>query len=264
MPAIRSAALRTEIMFAELDGTVVDRGEYIVVRTPSNPTFFWGNFIVFRDAPAPADLAPGGVRESQFAKEFPTARHRLFAWDDIHAASFDASPFEPLGFTRDDTVLRRIERAAELEPSSSTWNIRETRVEEWGAVFELCDRCMTPDTIFAAGYREFLRIQVERYARLVDAGHGRWFGVFVDGALVATCGVFTHAGLSRFQMVNVDAPWRRRGIAAALVSRVTQFALEKWPEPVHIGSWPDTEADRLYARLGFTQVEHTTSLLRRI
>ncbi|HEX4516894.1 MAG TPA: hypothetical protein VH054_25275 [Polyangiaceae bacterium] len=38
---IRSIGMATDAMFAAFDGAVIDRGEYVVVSTPKNPTFFW-------------------------------------------------------------------------------------------------------------------------------------------------------------------------------------------------------------------------------
>jgi hypothetical protein len=36
---IRPLGYRTDLFFPAFDGQIVDRGEYVVVRTPSNPTF---------------------------------------------------------------------------------------------------------------------------------------------------------------------------------------------------------------------------------
>ncbi len=44
---IRSLAYQTDLFFPRFDGEVVDRGDYTVIRTPSNPTFHWGNFLLF-------------------------------------------------------------------------------------------------------------------------------------------------------------------------------------------------------------------------
>jgi hypothetical protein len=50
---LRSLGYRIDLMFPRFDGLVVDRGGYPVVRTPSNPRFWWGNFLLF---PAPLAL----------------------------------------------------------------------------------------------------------------------------------------------------------------------------------------------------------------
>src|SRR5579859_874070 len=62
----------------------VRRGEgYLVVRSPSNPGHYWGNLLVFDDAPAPGD---GRRWEERFDAELgsePGVLHRTFAWDRL-------------------------------------------------------------------------------------------------------------------------------------------------------------------------------------
>jgi len=256
---VRSLALRTEIMFAAMDGEVVDRGDYVVARTPSNPTFFWGNFIILPSAPSVSECEPGGRWVRAFQREFPEAKHLLVAWDEPHAEAFDAKPFAPLGFVPDETSLLRF---ADATPRASAWEPRHLRDDEWDAAFALLDRAMTPLNDSADGYKRFLRIQVERYRRLVARGLGAWFGVFEGGALVGTCGVFSHDGLCRFQTVAVDQTHRRRGICSALVDHVVRHAQQRWPsQPILIGAAPASAAERIYLRAGFEPIEHTVALL---
>ena len=53
---IRSLAYQTDLFFPRFDAEVVDRGDYLVIRTPSNPTFHWGNFLLFAQPPGAGDL----------------------------------------------------------------------------------------------------------------------------------------------------------------------------------------------------------------
>ena len=59
---IKSLGYRTDLLLLELSGSVFhDAGEYVVVRTPDNPGFWWGNFLLYRTPFAPGDTktAPG-------------------------------------------------------------------------------------------------------------------------------------------------------------------------------------------------------------
>ena len=48
---IRSLGFRTDLRLLEMTGSVIeDRGTHLVVRTPANPTYFWGNFLLLRAA----------------------------------------------------------------------------------------------------------------------------------------------------------------------------------------------------------------------
>jgi hypothetical protein len=43
------------LIFPAFEGEIIDRGAYIVVRTPYNPTIYWGNFLLFEKSPAEGD-----------------------------------------------------------------------------------------------------------------------------------------------------------------------------------------------------------------
>ena len=53
---VRSLGYRTDLFFPAFDGRIVDRGEYLVIQTPANPTYHWGNFLLFEAPPREGDL----------------------------------------------------------------------------------------------------------------------------------------------------------------------------------------------------------------
>jgi hypothetical protein len=44
---ITSLARQTDLIFHEYDGEVLDRGNYVAIRTPKNPGYHWGNYLIF-------------------------------------------------------------------------------------------------------------------------------------------------------------------------------------------------------------------------
>jgi hypothetical protein len=78
---ITSLAYRTDLMLLELSGSeLTDRGEYVVVRTPANPSYWWGNYLLFRTAFAPGDTAS---RLELFHDELPDAKHVALGIDTV-------------------------------------------------------------------------------------------------------------------------------------------------------------------------------------
>jgi len=70
---ITSLGFRTDVALRVLEGAnVTDRGDYLVIRTPDNPDFWWGNFLLLADLPGPGQT---GAWLARFATEFPAARH---------------------------------------------------------------------------------------------------------------------------------------------------------------------------------------------
>ena len=76
---VRSLAFRTDLALLERGGTeVTDRGTHLVVRTPGNPTFYWGNFMLLSEPPTRCrrrGLA-GGVRRQVPRRPTPGVRCR--------------------------------------------------------------------------------------------------------------------------------------------------------------------------------------------
>ena len=56
---VSSLGFRTDLALLTASGSIVeDRGTHLVVRSPDNPSYFWGNFILLAQPPV-----PGGERE---------------------------------------------------------------------------------------------------------------------------------------------------------------------------------------------------------
>ena len=89
-----------------LDHVIEQRDGYLVVRSPGNPTYYWGNLLLFDEPPAAGD-APRweALFEEAFADE-PRVRHRTFAWDRA-----DGEPGGARGVRRARLRHRREHRA---------------------------------------------------------------------------------------------------------------------------------------------------------
>jgi hypothetical protein len=89
-------------MVRALEGSHIDdRGEYLVIRTPRNPDFWWGNFLLIGAPPQPGE-AP--VWLQTFATEFPQARHVALGVDVIEVSAVP----EPLGHHQGTGRRRRL------------------------------------------------------------------------------------------------------------------------------------------------------------
>jgi len=241
--------MATEAMFAAFDGAVIDRGDYVVVSTPKNPTFFWGNHIVFPEAPRVSDIEPW---TKIFERELPYAKHRAFMCDRIDGEGFDYEPLRPLGFIPDPTCVMRLD-GDPIGPAADLVALAKPP-------FDLLDACFTNGR---DAYRDFLRIQIDRYAAMIASGFGRWFAIVENGSPIATCGVFPYEDTCwRFQLVAVHPEHRKRGHAASLVSTVCREARRIRPMPMILGCVPASAAQRIYARLGFAPIEHTMAIVR--
>ena len=86
---VRSLAFRTDLALLTLGGSVVeDHGSRLVVRTPDNPAFHWGNFYLLEQPPR-ADEVDALV--ATYDAEFATSKHRAFGVDgtEDHGEALD-------------------------------------------------------------------------------------------------------------------------------------------------------------------------------
>ena len=262
---LRSLGYRTDLIFPAFDGEIIDRGDYLVVRSPLNPSFYWGNFLLFAEPPRNGDLQKW---RDLFAKEIgaaPTYEHQAFGWDlsDVEAVEAGAiEPFLQAGFSVNrDAVLTA---SAPRPPArlSSEVDIQPLRPERHAQAVALQVLCREPEHE-EAGYREFRQRAMDRYRRMEAARLGHWYGAFLGDQLVADLGVFHDGrGLGRYQSVETHPDFRRRGIAGRLVYEAGRLAIaEHGLRTLVIIAEDDSSPSRLYQSAGFEPTEKTMSLL---
>jgi len=261
-PAL-SLGWQTDLMFARFDGQVTDRGNHLLVRTPGNPTYWWGNFLLFHHAPGVGDLERWmALFDEQIERVQPESRHRAFGIDvrerlvlppDFAAAGFTLNEATVLTLTSDQLLA-----PAKALPPRVAFRVLDLPRDSAPVV----DKQVAVDSgrFEAAGYRVFAERQMARYAAMQRAGLGHWLGLVaeVDGraVLVASCGLFRDParadGLGRFQYVSTHPDWRRRGLCTALVHAACRHGFEATDlRTLVMVADPDDVAIGVYESLGF-------------
>jgi ribosomal protein S18 acetylase RimI-like enzyme len=270
--AVRVADLRlgwqSHLLACRFGAEVIERDDCVVLRTPDNPTYYWGNCLILPDVPRDGDVDRWLARfDDEIARRQPESRHvaigvdasvlghALPRWRAAGVDEFDdmaVLALEPAGLIdapppRVPTVeLRRMQLDDELELAV------EAQVAARDASFE------------AEGYRLFRRRSMQRVAAMHAAGIAQWYGAFVDGVLAADCGLVHDHRTARFQYVETQVAWRRRGLCRALVTAVCRDAF------VRLGlarlvmcADPHDVAIDIYRAVGFEQLETFWCLQRR-
>ena len=273
-----SLGWRTDLIFARFDAEVIARPEYLLVRTPHNPNFWWGNFLLFDRAPVEGDAATWLANfEAEIASRQPDSRHVAFGIDTSDPFEMPADLLRA-GFTRDaDTVLtmQRTQLRTPALPLPLPAGFRVATLElplHADAAAELQVASDEGEHLPLDDYRMYRARQMQRYAAMQRAGLGHWFGVFAatdrGEQLVADCGLFRDGlgagALGRFQHVETHPQFRRRGLCRALLHAVCLhgFELMGLRELVIVAD-PDDVAIGLYESLGFVRGANTWHLQRR-
>jgi ribosomal protein S18 acetylase RimI-like enzyme len=243
---IRSLGYRSDLMIRVLEGSqVTDRGPYMVIRTPQNPDFWWGNFLLLRSMPERAD-----PWLDTFAAEFPGSRHLTLGVDVT-----DATDGGTLDGMRGQ-LLAVLTAASLHEPPFPHQGavVRPLAGEDDWQQAALLRAEISADTPGASS--QFLSARTAAERALTEAGHGWWFGAFVDGELAATLGLITDgSGLARYQNVETHPNFRRQGLAGTLVWRAGEHAVRSGAQTLVIVADLGEGAIRVYRSVGFTQTQ---------
>jgi ribosomal protein S18 acetylase RimI-like enzyme len=249
---IASLAFRTDLAMLEHSGsTLEDHGTYVVARTPHNPTYWWGNFLLLRAAPRDVDEARAWL--ATFERELPGARHRTFGVDGTAGTADDLAPFAELGLdTEWSSVMTATAVHEPPHPAEAAYRPL-TSDDDWEQQLALTMAGEDPSDYsldFCTG-----KTRAERH--LVEAGYGAWWGAFGGGSLLASMGLFTASeGLARFQSVKTHPDARGRGLAGTLVHRVSRYGFDELDaRALVMVADPDYLAIRIYRRVGFAETE---------
>jgi GNAT superfamily N-acetyltransferase len=251
---LASLGFRTDVALRVAEGSeVTDHGGYLVVRSPANPGFWWGNFLLLRAWPRAGD---GWL--DRFAAEFPQAKHVAIGVDATEAGGGLPAEFGSL-MPETSTVLtcigiqapEHVSTEAEIRPLESG--------QDWRQSVELTQRCYGEQS---PGDFQQLRSAARR--RLTQAGRAAWFGAFDGGRLVAQLGICdAGGGLARYQDVETDPAARRRGLAGTLVWQAGLFARAEFgASTLVIVADPAEGAIRIYRGCGFADAQTQFSFAR--
>lgn len=100
---VRSLAFRTDLALLTLAGSEVeDRGSHLVVRTPNNPGYRWGNFYLLVRPPQ-ADEVDAII--AAYDADFPRSRHRTFGVDGTADQRETLAPLAAVGLRIDGATV---------------------------------------------------------------------------------------------------------------------------------------------------------------
>ena len=244
----------TDVAVLTLSGSSVDdRGDHLVVRTPANPTYHWGNCILVTD-PAAADDADRWVHV--FGATFPSA-----TWVAIGLPRLPNDRRAWAAYELDlevDQVL-----VASTLPDQTTrpdaFSIRRLTGDDWeqDIALTIAENRRTGDWETDT-YTAFARARTETKRDISARDDGAYFGAFADGLLTASLGIVRCGRTGRYQNVLTDASYRQRGLASHLLGVAARWAASHGCNRWVIITEATNPARRVYQRIGLEP--HTTNV----
>jgi GNAT superfamily N-acetyltransferase len=253
---IKSLGRRTDLIFAKFSGSVVDRGSYTLIQTPSNPEYHWGNYIIFNEAPKSGALKEWTAIFDREFNYYSEPHHYVFTWDTAENKKGQHEEFINANFELDSaTVLSATKLIPPLHINNQVQVRRISSDNDWLDVTRLQILCADP-RFLNEDYSQFKQRQMAAYYKMSESGIGSWFGAFIDGNLVGDLGIFFEGGVGRYQNVGTHPDYRRQGICGTLVYQAGLVAFEEFRvNQLVMEADAEYHAARIYESVGFKQTE---------
>lgn len=272
MSLLQSLSLgwQTDLIFPRFDGLVLERPDCVVVRTPSNPLFYWGNCLILPQRPDDADLEHWLQRfDEEVGCHTRESGHVAIGFDA-------AAPFAPMhawlaaGFQLFATSQLELQaqmprRPATALPSAYFRFAALDLSQPWQLEAAVELQCVSDASQYEPEHhRLHRRRQMQRYAAMQAAGLGHWFGIWRGAQLVADCGLFRDGRLGRFQHVGTHPDWRRRGLCTVLVEQVSAYGFGAMGlDRLIMCADPQDVAIGIYESIGYQRRSHCWGAQRR-
>lgn len=249
-------------MIRALEGSqVVHDPDYVTVRTPANPAFWWGNFVLLPARTAREGPEPG---LALFRSEFPASAHVALGIDVTSGAAGGLDDFAAAGLdVQHDTVLTARALREPPHPNHAAVLRELAGDDDWQQSVRLRAVCDAEESSSPAA-PAFLAARDVARRSLAGTGHGAWFGAFLDGQLASQLGVFSDGrGVARYQEVATHPDARRQGLAAALLGHAARYAIDHLAATtLVIVADPGEPAIGVYRGVGFADRETEVSVSR--
>lgn len=257
-------ALRTDVGILRLKGSSVeDRGDHVLLRTPQNPQFHWGNCILVTEG----DVDDAQRWTAEFSRAFPEA--------DWVAVGLPRSPGDEgrRAYAAAGLTVRRLSAmdAETAPPRTACPDGFQSRPLEtnsdWEQLIRMDIEEACADGVYTAcAYEPFARGQAAAARELCNRGRAVWLGAFSGRRLCSALGVVLlgadRAGDSgarrreaRYQSVLTAPSHRRRGLAGHLIGEAGGWSAAAGALRWTIVTESDHPAGRLYASMGFREAE---------
>lgn len=258
---------RTDFLLHRVGAEVIERADCLVVRSPGNEGFYWGNCLMIPQTPGDGDLAHWLRRfDEEVAAGRPGVRHVAIGVNGPVPPEGTLPSWIESGFEFIETATLRLMPGQLRSPSEAEVDVapRLRPIDFTRDIPAFVDlQCADPQGHEPEGYRVFREKQMRRFAQLYAMGQGDWFGLWVGDALVADCGLLREGALGRFQNVLVHPAWRRRGLCRTLIHSVCRWGFERWGlTELMMCADPEDIAIDIYESLGFERFDREWGLQR--
>ncbi|HEX6887720.1 MAG TPA: GNAT family N-acetyltransferase [Candidatus Nanopelagicales bacterium] len=247
----------TDVAVLRLGGSVVEaHPDHLVLASPHNPGFHWGNLVLVTD-PQRADDAMHWVE--RFDEHFPDAEHVSIGLPRAPVAG----RYEAVGLAVEPELVLVSGAAPPARPCPQGFVVRPLAHDgEWAQAVALDVALAGPAAAGqGSGERRYCERQWRTRQGLAARGEAAFLAAFAaDGQLASVLGIVLCGPLddarqvARYQHVVTAPQHRGRGLASHLLHAAGAWAAQRGADVWEIHVDPGSPAHRLYDHLGFREL----------
>ena len=245
---------RTDLDVLRRSGShITDAGDHLVVETPDNPGYYWGNFVLVTNpglAERPKDCL------ALMEREFPSAGHVAIGLP----AAPDPQAWEGLDIDLERDEVLGADRPPRGRELPTGYVARPLAGDDWEQ--SLRNEVAESGAADPVAYADFARRRIASRQRMVAHGDAVFVGAFVGEELVADLGIVLGEDAARYQSVATVAAHRRQGLASHLLQVAGEWAQSRGATRWVIIVEPGSDAARLYRACGMEPVDESWQVFR--
>ncbi len=258
---VKSLALRTNLIFDNFSGEIIDRGKYLVIKTVTRPNYFWGNYLIMSEPPSEGDLTKWiGLYEKEIGPKDERGFIAL-TFDAIDGEQGVIQPFLDYGFSVQESTVLATENVHKSNKHNPKLIVRPlSSDDDWESYIDIH---FQPDWEYSddQSQKQFLKKEVKELQAMVDAGLGMRLGVELDGKLVGETGIYWDKQVGRFNNVGTHRDFRRQGVCSTLIYEASKIAFEtKGLQTLVMEADLGSHAADIYESVGFKAQEKLIAL----
>jgi len=243
-----SPGWKTDLDILEMSGSLItDFGDHLVVKTPHNPNYHWGNCILVMD---PDSAAKAEKWVQRYSEVFPD-----HSWLAIGLPQMPPSDEQWIchGVTLEQLDVLSTDTLPKQQPLAAGYTARIFQEHDWETLTkrELAEG-LTEGGYEPAVIESFVLETNANRKQLVDSGKAAWFGAFFEGEMVANLGMVICGETGRYQSVETSISHRRKGLASHLLGLAAIWSQDLGCKNWVIVTQETNDAGRVYRRAGFS------------
>ncbi|HML52249.1 MAG TPA: GNAT family N-acetyltransferase [Propionicimonas sp.] len=248
----------TDLAVLQLFGSTIEpHPDHLVVRTPANPDFHWGNFILVTDAEKAAEA-------DRWLDVFADA-HPQADWVAIGLITppLDHSAWASHGLDVEVDEALSTRQCPTGSALPAGYQARRLNGADWESLAEVEIRDNhASGTYDDATHERFLRARLRAVSEASHRDALAYFGAFHGEDLVSSLGIVVCGRRARYQSVGTDSAHRRHGLAGHLLELAARWASDQGCDEWVIVTEATNPAGRLYRSVGFEPDVATASVYR--